>query len=64
MKKRCAQLIDLVGSTTNGGIHRINNSKIIALKSSFTDSLGELLNLGIQQLLARAIEAELAEFLE
>ncbi len=42
----------------------MTNSNIVELKSPLTDALGELLKQGAQQLLAKAIEAELAELLE
>ena len=42
----------------------MTNSNIVELKSPLTDALGELLKQGAQQLLAKAIEAELAEMLE
>jgi len=41
----------------------MNDSTITALKSPTEDVLGELLKQGAQQLLAQAIEAEVAELL-
>jgi len=42
----------------------MDNSNIVELKSPSADALGELLKQGAQQLLAKAIEAELTELLE
>ncbi len=42
----------------------MTDNNVIQLNSPVTDSLGEVLKLGAQQLLAQAIEAEVAELLE
>lgn len=42
----------------------MSNSNVIELKSPSKDVLGELLKEGARQLLAKAVETELAELLE
>ena len=41
----------------------MNESNVVELKASAEDALGELLKEGARQLLAQAIEAEVAELL-
>jgi putative transposase len=56
-------LIDPARSLTNRGIHRMTDSKVIALKAPEADALSDILKQGAQALLRKAVEAEVAELL-